>query len=187
MLGYGVKDGRYLILVNDPMNFYGIEDIRQIVGMDLQISLCEEAPLTSAIQYYYSEVSARKAAVKASQNSTEEENIVDINVEEGDDDTPIINLLNSIILRAYNSGVSDIHIEPFEHQTTVRMRVEDLAHGGPRNAPFPEKRRKRGVDSTLDGGVDQKTARASFHEEHRRPESGDEPRMFESPDPDHVT
>ena len=54
MLGYGVKDGRYLILVNDPMNFYGIEDIRQIVGMDLQISLCEEAPLASAIQYYYS-------------------------------------------------------------------------------------------------------------------------------------
>lgn len=126
MLGYGVKDGRYLILVNDPMNFYGIEDIRQIVGMDLQISLCEEAPLASAIQYYYSEVSARRAAVKASQNSTEEENIVDINVEDGDDDTPIINLLNSIILRAYNSGVSDIHIEPFEHQTTVRMRVDGV-------------------------------------------------------------
>ena len=33
MMGYKVADNVYYIVVNDPLNFYGIEDIRQIVGM----------------------------------------------------------------------------------------------------------------------------------------------------------
>lgn len=126
MLGYKVVDGVLWLLVNDPLNFYGIEDIRQVVGMELQIVLCEQAPLEKSIQFYYSEVSARLAAQKASANSTATAETVEISIEEGDDDTPIINLFNSILLRAYNSNASDIHIEPFEHQTNVRMRLDGV-------------------------------------------------------------
>ncbi|MBQ9608253.1 MAG: Flp pilus assembly complex ATPase component TadA [Lachnospiraceae bacterium] len=126
MMGYKVQDNVYYILVNDPLNFYGIEDIRQIVGMEINISLCEQAPLENSIQYYYSEVSAREAAKKAAANSTQVNETVEISIEEGDDDTPIINLFNSILIRAYNSNASDIHIEPFENQTSVRMRMDGV-------------------------------------------------------------
>lgn len=126
MLGYKIVDGVLWLLVNDPLNFYGIEDIRQVVGMELQIVLCEQAPLEKSIQYYYSEVSARLAAQKASAGNTQEVAAVEISIEEGDDDTPIINLFNSILIRAYNSNASDIHIEPFEHQTMVRMRLDGV-------------------------------------------------------------
>ena len=47
-------------------------------------------------------------------------------MEDADDDTPIINLLNSLVVRAYNSNVSDIHIEPFEKHTSVRMRMDGV-------------------------------------------------------------
>ena len=126
MLGYKVVDGVLWLLVNDPLNFYGIEDIRQVVGMELQIVLCEQAPLEKSIQYYYSEVSARLAAQKASANSTQTVESVEISIEDGDDDTPIINLFNNILVRAYNSNASDIHIEPFENQTVVRMRLDGV-------------------------------------------------------------
>lgn len=126
MMGYKIEDGVYYIIVDDPLNFYGIEDIRQVVGMDLHISLCEKTPLENSIQYYYSEVSARQAAQKASANSTQVSETVEISIEDGDDDTPIINLFNSILIRAYNSNASDIHIEPFEHQTNVRMRIDGV-------------------------------------------------------------
>lgn len=126
MMGYKVSDGVLWLLVNDPLNFYGIEDIRQVVGMDLQIVLCEQVPLERSIQYYYSEVSAKLAAQKASANSTQQAETVEISIEEGDDDTPIINLFNSILLRAYNSNASDIHIEPFETQTSIRMRLDGV-------------------------------------------------------------
>jgi type IV pilus assembly protein PilB len=126
MLGYKVEDNTMYLLVNDPLNFYGIEDIRQVVGMNLNIALCEQLPLENAISYYYSEVSAREAAKKAAATSAQVTETVEISMEEGDDDTPIINLFNSILVRAYNANASDIHIEPFEHQTSVRMRMDGV-------------------------------------------------------------
>lgn len=125
MLGYSSDGSSYFLLVNDPMNFYGIEDIRQIVGMNLEIALCERAELESAIAFYYSEVSAKEAASKAADNTAYNE-VTEIDIQNAEDDTPIINLFNSLILRAYNSNCSDIHIEPFEHETHVRMRMDGV-------------------------------------------------------------
>ena len=39
-------------------------------------------------------------------------------------DAPIIKLVNGILIRAVNDGVSDIHIEPFEKALQVRYRVD---------------------------------------------------------------
>ncbi len=126
MMAYRVEDGVLYLLTNDPLNFYGLEDIRQVTGTDLKIELTEKQPLENAIQYYYSEVSAKKAADKAAKSNLAEDDIIEVNVEDADDDTPIINLLNSLVVRAYNSNVSDIHIEPFEKHTSVRMRMDGV-------------------------------------------------------------
>lgn len=127
MMGYRAEEGNFYLLVNDPLNFYGIEDIRQVVGMDLRIGLCEQTALENAIQYYYSEVSARKAAKKAAESNVGNTAApIEINIGDGDDETPIINLFNSILLRAYNANASDIHIEPFENITMVRMRLDGV-------------------------------------------------------------
>lgn len=124
MLAVNVKDGELVVLLNDPMNFYGIEDVRQLTGMQLRLCLCERDDLLRAINYYYSEVGAKKAAKIANESfaSNDQEDFEEI--EEGDDDTPIINLLNRLINRAYNTNASDIHIEPFDSKTMVRMRID---------------------------------------------------------------
>ena len=57
------------VIVNDPLNFYGLEDVRQITGMELVIFLSEKAPLQKAIHYYYAEISAREAANKANEST----------------------------------------------------------------------------------------------------------------------
>lgn len=41
---------------------------------------------------------------------------------------PIVRLINSIFLRAIETRASDIHIEPFEEETIVRMRVDGVLH-----------------------------------------------------------
>ena len=122
VLAVGQSGSRLQVIVNDPLNFYGLEDVRQITGMELMILLGEKAPLERAIHYYYAEISAREAALKA--NEVTAQSVEEMEVEEGDDDTPIINLLNSLIQRAYSANASDIHIEPFEDKTSVRMRVD---------------------------------------------------------------
>lgn len=69
MLPIQAESGILTILTNDPLNFYGQEDIRQITGMDLELRLCESGPLSQAIRYYYSEIAARKAASAANDSS----------------------------------------------------------------------------------------------------------------------
>ncbi len=122
VLGIDVTGNRLQVIVNDPLNFYGLEDVRQITGMELTIFLGEKKPLEKAIHFYYAEISAREAADKA--NESIAQNVEEMEVEEGDDDTPIINLLNSLIQRAYSTNASDIHIEPFEDKTSIRMRID---------------------------------------------------------------
>lgn len=113
-----------MVALNDPLNFYGIEDVRQTVGQELEILLCEKAPLEKALHFYYSEVAARDAAKRA--NVSQENEVEEIELEEGDGDTPIINLLNMLVQRAYTTTASDIHIEPFEDKTIVRMRIDGV-------------------------------------------------------------
>ena len=108
------------------MNFYGIEDIHQLTGMQLDICLSMRDSLLKAIQYYYTEVEARQAAQVANK-SFEDQDMEEIEIEEeGDSDTPVINLLSRLINRAHSTNASDIHIEPFEHKTLVRMRIDGV-------------------------------------------------------------
>ena len=116
------------IVTNDPLNYFALEEVRQQTGCHLEISLSEEEPLRKAISYYFAEVSARKAATQANVDfavaAQDEIEIEDL--ESGDDEAPIIRLLNSLIERAIKTEASDIHIEPFETETKVRMRIDGV-------------------------------------------------------------
>ena len=122
VLATEITGGKLQVVVNDPLNFYALEDVRQITGMELVILLSEKASLLKAIHLYYAEITAKDAAKKANAESTND--VEEMEIEEGDGDTPIINLLNSLIQRAYSAYASDIHIEPFEDKTSVRMRID---------------------------------------------------------------
>lgn len=119
--------GKVLGLVtNDPLNYFALEEVKQQTGCQLEIYLSEEVPLRKAISYYYAEVNARNAAEQANVGfaTTEELEIEDL--DDSDDEAPIIRLLNSLIERAIKTEASDIHIEPFETETKVRMRIDGV-------------------------------------------------------------
>ena len=119
--------GKVLGLVtNDPLNYFALEEVKQQTGCQLEIYLSEEVPLRKAISYYYAEVNARNAAEQANVGfaTTEELEIEDL--DDSNDEAPIIRLLNSLIERAIKTEASDIHIEPFEKETKVRMRIDGV-------------------------------------------------------------
>ncbi len=43
-------------------------------------------------------------------------------------DAPVVRLINSTFLRAMQTRASDIHIEPFEEDTIIRMRIDGVLH-----------------------------------------------------------
>ena len=125
MLPIGQENGSVILAVNDPLNLYAIEDIRQTMGMPVITVLAQEGPLKEAINYQYAGIKARMAAENANANTTGinvDELVIDTSA--GADDAPIINLVNSLLDKAFQDNASDIHIEPFETNVMVRMRID---------------------------------------------------------------
>lgn len=123
-----VVNDKLTLAMSDPLNLYAQEDIRQITGMPLDIVLCEAEKIKRAINYNYSEVNAKKAAMaaeimNADSSGTDLGNFV---TDESEGDIPVIKLLNSLLVKACSTGTSDIHIEPFEKSTSVRMRIDGV-------------------------------------------------------------
>ncbi|MBE7070045.1 MAG: type II secretion system protein GspE [Ruminococcaceae bacterium] len=119
------NDGQIVLAVNDPLNLYAIEDIRQTIGLPVDTVLAELEPLKSAIEYQYAEIKAKAAAENANITATGmdiDELVIDTSA--GADDAPIINLVNSLLDKAFQDNASDIHIEPFERNVMVRMRID---------------------------------------------------------------
>ncbi len=117
------RDNKFQLAMSDPLNFYAQEDIRQIVNMPLEIYLAETATIKRLIDQTYAEVGARLAAKQAN-TSVEDIEVPSLEIEEGEDEVPVIKLVNSLLARGYSAGASDVHIEPFETYTQVRMRID---------------------------------------------------------------
>ncbi len=81
VLAISAQEHMLTVVTNDPLNLYGLEDIRQLTGKDLEILLAETASVDKAIDYYYSEVAARAAAQNA--NVSIKEEVEELEVEEG--------------------------------------------------------------------------------------------------------
>jgi type IV pilus assembly protein PilB len=93
--------------------------------MPVRTVLAQEIPLKEAINYQYAGIKARMAAENANANTTGinvDELVIDTSA--GADDAPIINLVNSLLDKAFQDNASDIHIEPFETNVMVRMRID---------------------------------------------------------------
>ena len=122
VIAVSIENNALVIALSDPNDLHVIEDIKSVVQMPIKFRLGLKSQIDKILRDYYSEVNVQDAATKASESvqtlgDTEGKDLVD-------DSAPIVALVNSILLKGYNSGASDIHIEPFEKQTYVRLRID---------------------------------------------------------------
>ncbi|MDF2556410.1 MAG: type secretion system protein [Bacillales bacterium] len=118
-------DGDSLTVVtSDPLDFYAIEDVKLVVNIPISIKLSKKEDIQKCISYWYSEIDAKHAAKTANETAAGNETIAFEDLNATADDTPVVTLVNSILYKAHLAGASDIHIEPFEGKTSVRIRVD---------------------------------------------------------------
>ena len=139
------------ITMSEPTDATAVESLQVEVKKSLSISVSTERDIIDAFQKHY-EISDDEYKELVGIEETEEKDNVPITAVEdfgslvseavdgielsipteddgiGDEfsavDAPIIKLVNGILIRAVNDGVSDIHIEPFEKSLQVRYRVD---------------------------------------------------------------
>ena len=143
-----------LVAMVDPDNLDASDDLNRILrreSLSLQRRVITERDYQKIINKYLNEETARQKLleqqktydVKADLDHLEtlsiDESIdddVDLdNAMKGADDAPIIKLVNRILLKALNDGVSDIHIEPQEEYLRVRFRKDGILREAFENMP----------------------------------------------------
>jgi len=125
MLGIKLDGNTLTMAVDDPLSYYGIEDIRAYTQMNLELVLDTAEHIESVRHEKYSEVGARQALARAG-NIADAEAVEDEGVEEVGEDAPVVTALNRLLLLGENKGASDIHIEPFEDRVLVRSRIDGV-------------------------------------------------------------
>lgn len=123
------REGRVLTVASsDPMNFYAIDDLRLVTGLDIRPVLAAKTDVQKAISRFYSRKLVQEAAesvnrtFKAENGRGTDADAADKNL----NDAPVVRLVDSIIQQGLSMGASDIHIEPMERETRVRVRVDGL-------------------------------------------------------------
>lgn len=118
------------IASSDPMNFYALDDIRLATNMEIKVVLSTSSDIQNALSHAYRQQHVVNAADDVSRefNIDGFDNVAYDMVDEKIDNAPIVRLVNSIIQQAIKFDASDIHIEPMENATRVRMRVDGVLH-----------------------------------------------------------
>ncbi|MBP2653919.1 MAG: epsE [Firmicutes bacterium] len=117
------KDGSQIILaMADPTNFFAIDDVRMVTGLNVQPVIAIESELERFIESAYG---VRDIVERAVIKLQEEEVAATAEIQTADE-APIISLVNGLISQAVRERASDIHIEPLEGLVRVRFRVDGV-------------------------------------------------------------
>ena len=126
-----LRSGALTIATNDPLDFACLEDIAMITGLEIKTVLAPLPEIDRAINRVYAKKSSDdimgniKDEFSASYlPSMEKIDQDDVNMAERVDSAPIVKLVNSLIMEAYQQNASDIHIEPEERFTRIRFRID---------------------------------------------------------------
>ena len=128
------RDGRRLKLaMADPGNIFAIEDIKFITGCEVEPMVAAESAIKRMIDRHYDQADSMARVMQdmgeldGLQIVEEQEEQVDLR-EIGDESSPVVKLVNSLIADAVRKGGSDVHVEPYEKQLRIRYRIDGMLH-----------------------------------------------------------
>ena len=121
---------RVVIATNDPLDFPTIENVRLRTGMNVETVLATRNDIDTAISRYYGFSKTLKSlGIEVKEKKKEDEKFYEELLTSSDDDSnesPIIQLVNQILLTAVKTQASDIHIDPTDIEFKIRYRIDGV-------------------------------------------------------------
>ncbi len=134
----GADGNRLSVAVSDPTNVSAVDDIRFLCNMDVNVFIATESAIRQAIEKAYASTSGLESVKdelqEESDGTTNAVQVVGTQASAQDIDSetagekPVIRLINKLFVEAVRKKASDIHIEPFETFTRIRLRIDGTLH-----------------------------------------------------------
>lgn len=147
------------VAMGDPLNFMALEDVKAVSKKKIVPLISTEDSIQRSIASLYGKGDATRAIADMKREFDElpetplfRDSFFSNNIDNDEHSAPTIRLVNSLIEQAVIEHASDIHIEPYEKEVRVRMRIDGLL----RNIMVIPKNVQAAVTSRLKimGGMD---------------------------------
>ncbi len=127
------------VAMADPTNLNAIEDIRFRTELSVQPVVAPETPLKMAIERYYGTTTdiavaqAIESIAQISEDAPHMEVVIEretdvVEIERQADQAPIVRFVNLLLYNAIEKRASDVHIEPYEKELRVRLRIDGVLY-----------------------------------------------------------
>lgn len=125
------RANKLFVAIADPTNAKVLDEIRFNANLSVEPILAHQDKLSSAIE----EVIREQESVM---DDLGDEGLENLDYADGDDeepeesadddkaDSPVVKLVNKVLLDAIKRGASDIHFEPYEKNYRVRYRIDGM-------------------------------------------------------------
>lgn len=120
------EGGRLHVAIGDPLDFQAANEVKMSVDPLVKLYLADPAEIGETIEACYSENDAKRTVIQMQQELPKKQELEEDAGKMLDSQVPVVKLLNNLLLKGYSANASDIHIEPFETETEVRMRVDGM-------------------------------------------------------------
>lgn len=120
---------RLTVAMLDPTDIIALDDVASMTDLQVDPVVVARDALQQAFERYLrsdEELSDLSATLEESAASTAV--AFTEALDDGDADAPVVRFVNLLITQAINDRASDIHVEPGEHQLTVRFRIDGVLH-----------------------------------------------------------
>lgn len=115
------ESGKLVLAMTDPTDIITIDHVEMMTGMRISPVVSSELSIVAALGNLYGEnIDALAESIGSGSTTSGDDDMPEM----GEDDAPIIKLVNLILTQAVQLNVSDIHIEVYEHELRVRFRQD---------------------------------------------------------------
>jgi type IV pilus assembly protein PilB len=129
---YAFDGDELCVAISDPQNIHGIDALRLASRhpIALRVASSEEIAAELGRLTRTAEAFGTRSGMSDvdALEVIEEDDLDDLEVDDGISDAPLVRLVNSIIFEAAEDGASDVHFEPQSDALVVRFRIDGVLH-----------------------------------------------------------
>ncbi|TML16749.1 MAG: type II/IV secretion system protein [Actinobacteria bacterium] len=125
------SDGSTLkVAITDPQDVRGLDELQIATRLSVEFHVAARSDVLTELRRLSRAAEAMNAtfAEEMAGAEEEEEDLDDLEADDGISDAPLVRLVNSMIFEAAEDGASDIHVEPQEDDLVVRYRIDGVLH-----------------------------------------------------------
>jgi type IV pilus assembly protein PilB len=131
-LPYAFEDESLCVAISDPQNIHGIDALRLASRHTIALRVAASEEIANELGRLARTAEAFGARSGYSDvpdlEVIDEDELDDLEVDDGISDAPLVRLVNSIIFEAAEDGASDVHFEPQSDALVVRFRIDGVLH-----------------------------------------------------------